>query len=250
MSFPTAQIPPYFGLLDDYELNGRIFQTTGSTILDSDLSHMIKQTDRIKDACRAGFTELENTQLGLERLGIKVDMSLRGIQGAITGEIDSVKTILDGEIQNIKDSVYSEIKCDYLMGSTIGSKLQTLFDRMERMNMDIQNQMVIMDANIKEVNRKVESGGGTNFGDSGNHRKDRKLPILEYKSISNIDKLGSEKGDYRGWSSRVKNALRGIFGREYAWKFWMEKAEEYNMDAKVIRDKGYAKDQTMDAHYD
>ena len=93
----------------------------------------------------------------------------------------------------------------------------------------IQGQMAILDANIRD-SKKSYGEGDSNFGSNGN-RNNRKLPILEYKSISNIDKLGSGKGEYGGWTTRIKNALRGIFGRECAWKFWME------MDTKTIREK-------------
>ena len=191
---------------------------------------MIYQTHRVKQACTVGFAKLDQ----------------------LTSELNLFSPELDTEIQRMQTSMALDISCDAMGGNTVtmGNKMSEAL----RMIGDLQNRWTLIETTISnlsqqnarmsddltKVSRAPREGGG-----SGGNR-----PILEFKSIQNLGQIGNDRTGFLSWSSKAKNVLRGIFGKEAAWKFWIDVAESNYKDVEEVRTKGYEKDQGMDEHYD
>ena len=160
-----------------------------------------------------------------------------------------MKVSQEDEFRKIRDQIYDEIKTDKAGGMTIGSKVGMIFDTIERMRTDIEYQLNKMQHEINII-RNSNIGSVSGGKGQGYHKKARDRPILEYKSIGNLPQIGNNKTEYRSWKDRLRNALRGIYDKEIAWKFWMDVAERHHRNVAVIRDEGYKLDQGMDAEYD
>ena len=238
---PSAPMDsPYTNALDDYDLNVRNMHTTGNDILDSELNHMIAQTHRVKEACQHGFQHMD-----------MVSREFYQYASQTNGNLVAMKMNQDEELQKIRDQIYDEIKTDKLSGSTVGSKIGVLFDTIERMRTDIEAQFDMIRHNINTIrNSNLGNGYANEPRNNLSKRRPRDRPILEYKSIGNLPQLGNNKSEFRGWKDRLRNALRGIYEKEIAWKFWMDLAEKHHKNVEDIRDEGYKVDQNMDMEYD
>ena len=82
----------YTSALDEYDLNVRNMNTTGNPIMDGELNHMIQQTHRVKEACIAGFAQMDQLTYELNALANKIDDDVAPL--VITRD-DNMKVELD-----------------------------------------------------------------------------------------------------------------------------------------------------------
>ena len=87
---------------------------------------------------------------------------------------------------------------------------------------------------------------GTNSIGGANRNKS----ILDHKSIQDHPNIGNDRAQFMDWSHKLKNKIRGIYGKDKAWEHWIEQAEYSMTDTTKIRTKGNAVNPTYAARYE
>ena len=96
-------------------------------------------------------------------------------------------------------------------------------------NRIIESRMVIVERTMESLHKRLVSIG-TQEGDQGKGGEgdgSRKgFSILECKSVSDIKRIGNNRGEWKEWLYQTKNILKPILGSTLEWEYWFKVAEE------------------------
>jgi len=172
------------------------------------------------------------------KLGTKVDMLARKAE-ALENAADKTQLELKGAEDAMKTA-------HTLMG-TLDDKINDTVKGFKSMNDNnngiIEGRLMVVERSMETLHKMVTStrnqGGDQGNGGESNRDGMRKgFSILECKSVSDIKKIGNNRGEWKEWIYQTKNILKPILGNTLEWEYWFKVAEENYAKSGELKEIG------------
>ena len=218
------------------ELNRNLttpLMSTGNGTTDSALNFITEQLKLIGSSVELGFNKMESLVTDLNQFGEQLnrtitDMELRIQKEVMADQLGSTTTTAGNKI----DGLYQ--RTEELKGTadTQNAMFQSIRDKMDLVDRLGRGLRTVREA---QVTQEGNAAAATPIGGSPTGRVHS---ILEYKSITEIKRIGNNKLEWKEWIYQLKNCLRPILGQNGDWERWINVAETHYTQSGSLKEIG------------